>query len=241
MRIPKEISPCPIIEAIVELRIQSSSEIPIDAVFGLVYEKLHSVFPKIANLPSLNIPEQVRESDPNLRYQAQHRLSNDTFSLSVGPRVLVFSCAAPYAGWERFFEVIRNSLDSLLEVDGLISGVERLGVRFVNFFSSSIEESIDFGLSAPRLNVEGCQFHTTLMMPDDEFANTIQLANGANIVIEGKSEHGSLVDIDTYRMDKEGKLVDDLYDFIERGHQCEKRIFFSLLKEEILASLNPEY
>ncbi len=241
MKIPKEISPCPIVEALVELRIQPSPETPIDAVFGLVFEKLHSEFPKVVNLPAMNLPEQIREADPNLKYQAHHRLSNDIFSVSVGPRVLTFSCGSPYAGWESFSGVIFKSLDSLLAVEGLIDGVERIGVRFVNFFDSNLGEQINFKLTAPRLAVDGCQFHTTIIVPDSEFSNTIQLANKASVTVNKNKRDGSVVDIDTFCIDPSGKLREDLYGRIERGHDCEKKIFYSLLREDVLSSLNPVY
>lgn len=241
MKIPKKISPCPIAEALVELRFQPSPSTPIDAIFGLVFEKLRSEFPNVTNLPALSVPEQLRESDPNLKYQAHHRLANDTFSVSVGPRVLVFACLSPYAGWERFFGTIKKSLDLLLETADLIVGIERVGIRFVNFLNSALDESFDFSLSAPRLNVDNCQFHTTLIIPGDEFSNTVQLANRANLVRDNKQITGAVVDIDTFREDPTGGLKKDIYGVIDRAHECEKQIFFSLLREDVVKTLEPVY
>ena len=68
MAAPKKITPCPIIESVVEIRFDSA--IPAEAIFGVVYNAFNDIFPnKPINLPILQIPEQIRNSDPNLQYK----------------------------------------------------------------------------------------------------------------------------------------------------------------------------
>ena len=45
MQIPKKITPCPILEAIVEIRFEP--EEPDDAIFGIIYNKFKKRFPKL--------------------------------------------------------------------------------------------------------------------------------------------------------------------------------------------------
>ena len=49
MRLSKEISPCPIIDAILEIRFIPN--IHPNAVFGLIYNTLRNDFPNVENLP----------------------------------------------------------------------------------------------------------------------------------------------------------------------------------------------
>ena len=49
MKLPVTISPCPIVEAVAEVRFETL--VPEDAIFGLVYQTLKTDFPKVETLP----------------------------------------------------------------------------------------------------------------------------------------------------------------------------------------------
>ena len=70
MQIPKKITPCPILEAIVEIRFEP--EEPDDAIFGIIYNQFKKSFPEIEKLPILQIPDQFRSKDPNLIYKPHY-------------------------------------------------------------------------------------------------------------------------------------------------------------------------
>ena len=241
MKLPKKITPCPIIDAIVEIRYSTSADMPSDAIFGLAYDKLHTEYPQTTNLPAMQVPEQIRLNDPKLKFQAHHKFSNDKFSLSIGPRVLVFSCHGSYPGWHEFFPAIKNGIHLLGSIEGMIDGIDRLGVRFVNFFNEDLSENIEFEINTPKLDVKGCQFHTTLVIPDGKFKNTVQVANKAHINIGQEEKSGAIVDIDTYKEVKDGSLKEGILELIDEGHTLEKKIFYSLFKEKSLEKFNPTY
>ncbi|MCE2887858.1 MAG: TIGR04255 family protein, partial [Pseudanabaena sp.] len=75
--IPKKITPCPILQAVVELRFETV--LPSDAVFGILYSLLSSQYNTFEKLPILQIPEILRSQDPNLRYQPAYKLIDDNF------------------------------------------------------------------------------------------------------------------------------------------------------------------
>jgi len=58
MKIPKKIDPCPIVEAIVEIRFDSN--LPGDAIFGVIYNQFKEDYPKFTKLPILQLPEAIR-------------------------------------------------------------------------------------------------------------------------------------------------------------------------------------
>lgn len=241
MQLPKQISPCPIIEAIVELRFASAPKVPADAIFGLAFEKLNKIYPTVTNLPVLQVPEQIRQADPNLRYQAHHRFAQENFSFSLGPRVLIFSCSSPYIGWEAFFAKIQENLKLLLGIEGMIEHFERLGVRFINFFDGTTSVNIALNISANNLPLADVQFHSTFVYPEENFTTIIQIGNKVDVAIGSETKKGSVVDIDTFKQSTSEEIKTDLFGFIDRAHLSEKNIFFSLLKKEILDRLNPVY
>ena len=86
MKLPKLIDPCPIIEAIIEIRFES--KLISDAIFGVIYNSVKETFPKTENLPILQIPENIRINDPNLKYNPYYSLLNNNFILQIGPKVV---------------------------------------------------------------------------------------------------------------------------------------------------------
>ena len=110
MSYPKTINPCPILDALIEIRF--SSKINSNAVFGLFYNALQSDFPKVESLPILQLPDIVRVNDPNFRYKPHYKISNDKFVLQIGPDVIAISAYPSYVGWEVFSSKIFNILDS---------------------------------------------------------------------------------------------------------------------------------
>ena len=107
MNLPKQINPCPIYEAVVEIRFNSS--LPSDAVFGVVYNQLKDSYQNNEQLPILQIPELVRNNDPNLKFQPYYKLKRDNYVIQIGPHVLSLSVTDnSYTTWEDYFSEIQN-------------------------------------------------------------------------------------------------------------------------------------
>jgi uncharacterized protein (TIGR04255 family) len=70
MKLPKTINPCPIIDALLEIRFRTTTH-P-NAVFGLIYNTLQEDFPRVESLPILQLPDQVRAADPNFKYKPHY-------------------------------------------------------------------------------------------------------------------------------------------------------------------------
>lgn len=232
--LPKTLEPCPIIDALLEVRF--SSKINANAVFGVIYNVLQTDFPKVESLPILQLPDTVRANDPNLRYKPHYKLSNEGFVMQVGPDVFSISSFPNYKGWKEFSRLIFDVLEKV-EGANVIGAVQRLGIRYINFFASDIFKNIDL-----KVCIKGDDIHykNTVVRTEIEqepFFSTLQIANSVNV--NGKL--GSIIDIDTYK-------TTDLEDFflnkekiINSGHLKEKELFFSLLKTDFLTSFNPKY
>ena len=99
MILPKGIDPCPIKEAIIEIRFESV--LPPDAVFGVVYNELKDIYKTPEPLPIMQLPASVRDQDKNLHFQPYYRIKRDNFLLQIGPQMLSLAVTA-YSTWVEF-------------------------------------------------------------------------------------------------------------------------------------------
>lgn len=234
MILPKNINPCPIVDALLEVRF--TSRINENAVFGLIYSVLQNDFPQVETMPILQLPGFVRASDPNMRYKPYYKISNDNFVIQIGPEVISISSFPKYLGWDKFSEIIFDVLNKVERI-GIIDIIERFGIRYINFFDNNIFDKIN-------LNVEICTNDIPLKntiirteIEQDEFSSTLQIANNAII----NEKLGSIIDIDTFLTNNLDTFFSRKSDLINSGHIKEKELFYSLLKPEFLNTLKPTY
>jgi len=112
-KVPAKISPSPILEAVIGLQFQPIP--PPDAVFGLVYNQLPDQYRNVEKLPILQIPDEIRQNDPSLAFQAHYRMRHDASILQVGPRMWSFA-TQNYLGWTAFSTEIFSILSQLITI-----------------------------------------------------------------------------------------------------------------------------
>lgn len=240
MQLPKKIDPCPIVDSVVEIRFKSNTY-P-NAVFGLIYNALKEYYPRVEKLPILQLPEQLRDTDPNFKFKAHYKvLSTDNYSVQIGPEVLVIGAPSSYPGWQDFSRRIYSIIDNIIQ-SGIIQSITRLGIRFINFFEDDIFHNVNLEI---RMNGDRMNLRNTVLRTEVEknsFFNTLQIANNATNTANNRSISGSIIDIDTFKNYSSDISFEGIYqDEIETAHNTEKEIFFELLKEEFLNKLNPTY
>lgn len=235
MSLPKKISPCPIIDSILEIRYSSS--FPKNAIFGVIYNQLRAEYSKTENLPILQLPEPVRNSDPNFKFKPHYRISNDEFVIQIGPDVLAISSYPDYVGWNKFSSEIYRLIDSIAKLE-IIDKVERIAFRTIDFFDLNIFENIELEFSINnKSQTQDETFMMTNINHNDIVKSTLKLSNNS----ESKGKRGSLIDVDTFVADKLDSFLTDYKPIIDDLHENQKKLFFSFLKEDFLKSLNPEY
>lgn len=238
-QLPKRISPCPIVEAIVEIRF--SSEVLPDAIFGIVYQAFKDEFSeKVENLPILQLPQPIRSMDPGLRYQPHYKLSAGNLILQIGPRVISLSNVKDYIGWESFFPRIKEAF-SRLEKLKIVKIVEKLGIRYINFFKLDIFDKINLKIVMGDEPLKSLQTTLKTEMQEDSFVNILQIASNAKVTVQNKLMTGSIIDIDTVLTEIGETFFANMENVLKKGHNTEKKLFFNLLKKEYLGTLNPEY
>lgn len=238
--LPSRIEKCPLIDALIEFRFEAA--IAKSAVFGVIYNLIRNDYRgNVINLPILQIPEQIREVDPNLKFKPLYRIEGDKFIIQIGYDVLSISLKMPYVGWPEFSQHSLSLINKIIQ-EGIIKRVSRLGHRYINFFRGDITNSLTMSFSMTEKYVsENLLIRTDVR--DGNFMNTLQFANNANYRPNPNTSEivGSLIDIDTSREYSDNFFIENREQEINMAHECEKKLFFSLLKPTFLETLNPTF
>src|SRR5437660_7682620 len=100
-RLPRKITPCPILEAVMEIRFVPNR--PWDHFPGLFAERFGKKYPKELDLGVTQIPQPFRDEDPRLMHAVYRRFIGDEFLLQIGPRVVgLVTTRNKYPGWTAF-------------------------------------------------------------------------------------------------------------------------------------------
>lgn len=234
--LPRKISPCPIKEVIFEMRFES--ELPPDAIFGVLYSRFRNEYEKVEQLPILQLPQVVRAQDPNLVHAPHYRLTNEDSIIQIGPKVFSLANVGDYIGWEKFSEQIQRTYESVKETN-VVSSLTRVALRYINIFEDiNILTGTNFRayLGDEALSSEKINFSAEI--PSDKSISQLKIINSAEAVISGRQIKGSIIDIDS--------AVDpqDFASFaaaVEYSHTEEKVLFYKVLGERFITTLSPEY
>ncbi len=206
------------------------------AVFGMIYNVLQDDFPKVENLPVLQLPEAVRAADPSFKFKPHYRILNENFVTQIGPDVLTISSFPKYAGWQEFSKQIFSILDRIESI-GIIDSVIRIGIRYINFFTNDIFKDIDLKLYIGNNDIAYKNTIIRTEIEQESFKSSLQVANNAN----HNNKLGSIIDIDTFTESNLKFFFTNKEALISGGQTKEKELFYSLLKEDFLKTLNPTY
>lgn len=239
MQIPKKITPCPIAEAIFEIRFDSV--MPGDAIFGTFYKEFKDEFTEFTKLPILQLPEVVRSRDQNLIHSPHYKLKKDNFLLQIGPKVFSLVNLKEYSGWDTFSQKILDTVGKINET-GAVNQLTRVGLRYVNFFENlDIYDKTNLKLMLSEEPLEASKIDLTAEVQTEKCVSRVKIANNATIGIEGKITNGSIIDIDVVYKNNKDNIFENLRNVLETTHADEKFLFFSLLEAEYIRTLNPEY
>jgi uncharacterized protein (TIGR04255 family) len=222
-RLPIEIDPCPIAEAILEIRFVTSESWP--TLPGLLFAK---------------IPEEIRRREPAFTYQPLIQFHSRDFLIQFGPRVVsLVTKSKQYPGWAVLLEEM-TWLVSQLQQTGFVSEGERLGVRYINFFSFDIFEKLELEVSTGQKRLAG-ELSVTSVLTRPPLTSRLLVANSAILGTGDSARHGSVLDVDVWMGSLDFDLFQNGLAKFGEAHHFEKQIFFGLLKPDFLATLSPVY
>lgn len=245
--LPMRLAKDPILEAVCELRF-ATRDTPASAILpGVMSSHFSSEVPRFEALPISSIPAVVRQADNNLLFSPLHRLVGDRYAISIGDRAISISTSArKYSGWQEFRPFVLSVFEKAIGT-GMLGAIERLSIKYVNLLQS-IDGANDIG-SATNLVVK-LGDHSLLDEPlqvrgeirNGNLVTVVQIVSRAtvNILTEKEPLSGMIIDVDTIWQGVEIKQS-QIAEVLNAAHDEEKRVFFSLLTEGALKSMEPQY
>jgi uncharacterized protein (TIGR04255 family) len=241
--LPVAFKKSPLLEAVFELRFQPTIPTAGDLLPGLLYSELKAEYPDVQPLQMAMLPREVRTKEPNLLYQATHRLSGASRIVQVGDRVVSLSLTAPYPGWAKFKDAILQLLKAT-SATGMLRAPERLSFRYINVIRTDLAEPqlplLNLRIDSPAYAFVERGFHLRFEHDEREFTTIVQIA--PQTTAKGSSDSlvsGLLIDVDTIHAEPKHIFSDTGPDLLEDAHSLLKGIFFSLLTESALRQLEP--
>lgn len=244
--LPKKLRQEPLIDAVFEVRFTSA--FPAGGVLpGLLFGKLDGD-KKIEQLPLSQLPQDIRDADPNLRFAPLSRLGWKQFYINLGDRSVSVGFKYPYPGWNRFKPAIIEVMNVLNGAD-VIKSVERYSLKYIDLLpATDLREQVSFvnfdvTLAGHKLKEEA--FQIRLEIPRDGFIHAVQVVSSAIATLHtGESKQGLIVDVDTVANQQGGTfedLLSGISDKLEAIHDANKKVFFDCLQRQTIEALEPEY
>ncbi len=228
--IPSKVDDSHIEEAIIEVRFEHVDEE--DLVFASFFSHFRGDFSNHEKPAYAQIPFDIRSSDPNLKYKPIYRLESENGDLVLlSSRMLGLVTRRPYVGWGEFSERFNRLLDFLQSSYPRLRH-ERVGIRYINRFDGWLRSSLSLSLEQQGEAIETSGLELKMMVPDGDYTSRVLYVES-----DQNGHRFSVIDVDTFRDGRSG-TVNEL---IEEAHAAEKRAFFSVISDDFLASLKPEY
>lgn len=245
MKIPKKISPDRIKDAIVEVRYSSS--LHFEVIAGMFYQSLDDSYSYTNRPLHKTAPYQQNIATGELTFAlgGQSIFYNDKIKIQVLPNSLVFNILNEYISWENYKPEIEKALKQLQKAN-VIEKFTRIGMRYISEYpnhdlGTCVKFNFTFGM--PSVVSDKYLFQTEFQY--DGFRVILNLKHNQPVIsIREKNQVSvatSTIDIDTISKDFQITDLKQLLDIIDEVHQKEKEMFFNLLREDFLKTLNPEY
>lgn len=231
------------------VNIQFVSGVPADTVVGY----FHSICREYLK-DSHNFFNQFNIATAGLTIEANSSFfvtKNERLRIDISPQNITFNLLSGYNnlfngkdGWSGYFSLVQEIVRPLFE-QGIIKQVQRIGVRYISQFENvSIYDctnlKVDLGIEAmPRRGQLRVEFEK------ENFWSIITLLNNYPITVSSNLGNSffSLIDIDVIKNFSSTQFLsfEDLVKDLDKAHDIEKKIFFSILNPVFLQSLNPIY
>lgn len=246
--LPKKLGKEPLIDVICGINFTSEIS-PVDGILtGLLVSKLQEKKLKFETQPASQLPQVIREQDPNLQNAPLMRVVVDEcFAILIGTKWLGVGCLMPYAGWPKFKEMIVRVF-AVLNDATFITTIDRHSLKYVDFMENDGDEhtlkefNLDLMIANRKLTTESTQLRTEIV--SNSFIHAVSIVSKATIASGDRTgKEGAVVEVDTHRIEKFTKqeFLENLSDLLDEIHIENKTFFFDMLSDEGLKRLEPKY
>ena len=247
---PTTLGKCPIVEAVIEFRF---SDHKIDELFSMIFSVLQSEFNYVRNDSLFSIPESIRSEDENLKYQNHYLFKKENFLIGISPCKMSFSLVSTYTGWETFLSTVQDIFQNKLHFDTKLN-IQSIGIKYIDFFPSiDMFENLTIQCDTPKhIQEDNTKKHTKKYLFDyvspENFDIALKIFNNMELNAQELSQAdlqqkntGSIIDLDIRASILPKQDWNETIKQLEKIHTKNKSIFYDLIKEDFLKTLEPIY
>lgn len=242
MNLPTKLEKVTLVDVVAEFRFKNPR--PVDGLFFDFYTNLKEEGFSYEKLPIMDIPSAIRETDPNMTFQPCYKMQKGKYIISIGPKVLSFNIKGYYEGWTDYKSFILSRIEQFSELINEWE-LEHASMRYIDFFKNdNIFDKLKISINIPDTlcgteNRVSSQIYFNEILCSDGVTIRMQIADNSEIMQDGSTEiqRGGIIDLDAHS-DDISKSKEEILDNL---HLKLKMIFFNLLSDEFLSSLEPTY
>lgn len=99
----------------------------------------NTVFKKLHKLPTLNIPEIIRQNEEQFKHSPLYEIYSEDedckYKVNVGDGILGITAIGGYESWGQYFQQIQNVYQVVLDTE-VCEDIERMGLRHIRFLEN---------------------------------------------------------------------------------------------------------
>ena len=246
--LPRRLTHDAILEAILDVRFEYDSKRVSEIFFGRLADKDEWRDFGQSRSAVADIPESIRRTQGDLRYQPTFQLvaPDGRVSIQVGPQVFVYARRGAYPGWdESFCGELESAIDHLFTI-GRGLEITRLGLRYVNALRSDVHGISGIDDLALRVSVAGKPVKENLNFSfatrtGTDFETMTRVASVERALGQIPDNTSVIVDLDVYTSDGfKTTSAGEVKDWTVRAHEKEKKSFFAILGSEATERLRAD-
>jgi len=242
-KLPTKLEKQTVLDSISEIIFKEARDI--EVLFSDIYILLKNDGWEFEKLPVMDIPENIRKGNSSFDKTPHYVFTSNGKRVFIGPRVMAFSYDASksYNGWSNYRKELSAFYD-LLTKSNDETNIDQVSLNFIDFFKNhNIYDHITLSVDDNALESiypgadKGKTYITELDV--DDLNIRIKIENDMSLSIKGSDSEieGSMIDIEVSKIIKE----EDILDVYDEMHKHSKNIFFTLLSDTFIKTLNPTY
>jgi uncharacterized protein (TIGR04255 family) len=240
-KLPTKLEKQTVLDAISEIIFEKPEDI--EVLFSKVFTTLGENW-TYEKLSIMNISEEIRKSNSAFELRPHFSFTNGNKIIYIGPRLLAYShvTSNDYPGWSTY---MANFMKCYSDIQHAYKApVVRITLNFRDFFKKvNIFDHLNIIINDDLLHKmyehgEIAKRYTTSIEVDG-FEIMINVDDEVSLSFKGTEEEvsGSTIDIEVEKNINQEELLDAFNEM----HQHSKNIFFNLLSDDFINTLQPTY
>lgn len=235
--------PCTIIDTVLEVRF--TTELSWAVLPGVIYLAIKDLFPKQQDLPINSIPDEIRRQEVSIRHEPhiEFYANEPGTHLRLGPQMFSLNFTSDYPGWTKIISTMEKLVDALSEQTSFQPSIERLGLRYADFFEENIVPSLRLSTTIDGETIDPKSLSVRMNIEQDQFSALLQIHSQAKLTSPraDPKKVGSIIDVDVSTEKPQISDIKECISWYRSAHMLQKQIFFGLIKPEKLMEFKPEY